>query len=141
MTRLFSLLLVLGVVAGRADAAVVVTLDPHDASGNSIDGSVPAGSTLFVDILLSTDESESAAIEDVRSIQFNLENRFFRLLCHQSISMHSPYANMKKFVPQYSFPPLQKMHGSSVGIATKTAVQRTENLLGHLAIPPHRPRI
>ena len=72
MIRLFFLVLVLGVVlVGGADAAVVLSFDPRDASGTSIDGSVPAGSTLFVDILLSTDESEGAAIEDLRSIQFN----------------------------------------------------------------------
>ena len=81
MNRLFSLLLVLGVVlVGRADAAVVVSFDPRDASGTSISGAVPAGSTLFVDILLSTDESESAAIEDVRSFQFSFSETTSGLL-------------------------------------------------------------
>ena len=53
----------------------------------------PVSNAIFASLIISS---------IVGSIQFNLENRFFRLLCHQSTSMHSPYANMKKFAPQYS---------------------------------------
>lgn len=73
MNRLFSWFLLLGfVLVGRANAAVVVSFEARDISGVSIGGPVSEGSTLLVDILLSIDDGEGAAIEDVRSIQLSL---------------------------------------------------------------------
>ncbi|MCH8148555.1 MAG: hypothetical protein IH987_11260 [Planctomycetes bacterium] len=73
MNRLFSMLLVLGFAfVSRANAAVVVSFEARDMSGVSIAGPVSEGSTLFVDILLSIDDSEGAVIEDLRSIQLNI---------------------------------------------------------------------
>ena len=58
------------ILATGARADVIVTLKPMDTDMNPIVGSVPAGATVIVDILVSTDGDEGR-VEDVQLFQFD----------------------------------------------------------------------
>ncbi len=53
-----------------APANIIITLDPLDEEDNPITGSVPTGTLVFVDILLSVDPEDSPLV-DVRQLRFD----------------------------------------------------------------------
>lgn len=58
------------ILATGVRADVIVTLKPMDTDMNPIVGNVPAGATVIVDILVSTDDGEGR-VEDVQLFQFD----------------------------------------------------------------------
>ena len=63
----------LGLLVGLASpvmASVIITLEPFDEQDNPITGSVPTGTQVVVDILLSAD-AEDSPLADVRQLRFD----------------------------------------------------------------------
>jgi len=57
-------------MAGAIRADLIVTLEPRDEDGAEIDGPIPAGSLVEVDVLLSIEEDDDPVV-DLRDLQFD----------------------------------------------------------------------
>ncbi len=62
--------MVLLLIAPLLHGNIIITLEAFDADGNPIEDALPAGSEIFVDILLSVDEEDDPLL-DLRSIHFD----------------------------------------------------------------------